>query len=187
MSFKVQVGPAQIAIHHGRTVLVCEPDGQIHSPSDKGLYFNDTRLISSWSLYADGLPWSLLSGGAVTYDTMRVHMTNCALQTQTGPIAARTLGLVLSRTIQGGMHEDIDITNHGPTTVAFQLEIGIRCDFADVFEAKSNTLVRRGQIDTTWSSAEQRLDTAYNNAEFHRSVTVQPMCAGAVRYANGRL
>ena len=37
MSFKVQVGPPQISIHQGQTVLVSEPDGQITWPSDKGL------------------------------------------------------------------------------------------------------------------------------------------------------
>ena len=45
MSFKVQVGPPQIAIHQGQTVLVTEPDGQIDWPSEKGLYFRDT----AWS------------------------------------------------------------------------------------------------------------------------------------------
>jgi hypothetical protein len=34
MPFKVQVGPPQIAIHQGLTVLVSEPDGQINWPSD---------------------------------------------------------------------------------------------------------------------------------------------------------
>ena len=28
MAFKVQVGPAQIAIHQGQSVLLTEPDGQ---------------------------------------------------------------------------------------------------------------------------------------------------------------
>ena len=41
MPFKVQVGPPQISIHHGQTVLICEPDGQIEWPSDRGLYFMD--------------------------------------------------------------------------------------------------------------------------------------------------
>jgi len=38
MPFKVQVGPHQVAIHQGQTVLVSEPDGQINWPSEKGLY-----------------------------------------------------------------------------------------------------------------------------------------------------
>jgi len=37
VSFKVQVGPPQISIHQGQTVLVSEPDGKITWPSDKGL------------------------------------------------------------------------------------------------------------------------------------------------------
>jgi N-terminal domain of (some) glycogen debranching enzymes len=64
MPFKVQVGPHQVAIHHGQTVLVSEPDGQINWPSEKGLYFFDTRVISSWTIYANGEPWELLNGGA---------------------------------------------------------------------------------------------------------------------------
>jgi hypothetical protein len=39
MSFKVQVGPPQIAIHQGQTVLVTETDGQITWPSEKGAVF----------------------------------------------------------------------------------------------------------------------------------------------------
>jgi hypothetical protein len=31
----VQVGPAQIAIHQGQTVLVTEPDGQVNWPSHR--------------------------------------------------------------------------------------------------------------------------------------------------------
>ena len=53
MSFKVQVGPPQIAIHEGYTVLVSEPDGGILGPTDKGLYFYDSRLINIWQLYAN--------------------------------------------------------------------------------------------------------------------------------------
>jgi hypothetical protein len=44
LTFKVQVGPPQIAIPQGRTVLVSDPDGGIASPSVNGLYFYDTLL-----------------------------------------------------------------------------------------------------------------------------------------------
>ena len=61
MAFKVQVGPPQIAIHHGQTVLVTDPDGTITWPSDKGLYFLDTLIINNWGIYANGEPWQLPS------------------------------------------------------------------------------------------------------------------------------
>jgi hypothetical protein len=49
------------------------------------------------------------------------------------------------------MHEDLDITNNGMKPVKFQLEIAIRCDFADLLEVKSGNIVRRGRITTDWS------------------------------------
>jgi hypothetical protein len=68
LSFKVQVGPPQIAIHQGQTVLVTGLDGQIMWPSEKGLYFHDTRIISNWAIYANGEPWELLlNGGPISY------------------------------------------------------------------------------------------------------------------------
>ena len=81
MPFKVQVGPHQVSIHHGQTVLVSEPDGQINWPSEKGLYFFDTRVISSWTIYANGEPWDLLNGGAITHYASRIYLTNRKIRT----------------------------------------------------------------------------------------------------------
>ena len=188
MTVKVQVGPPQIAIHQGQTVLVTEPDGQIKWPSEKGLYFFDTRLISAWAIYANGASWELLNGGAVSYDAARIHLANRVFRSEAGTVPARTIGLVLARWIEGGLHEDLDITNHGPKPVHFNLEIAVRCDFADIFEVKSDAIVRRGRIATEWSDAEQRLSNTYRNDDFSREVAITPH-AGEHRavYANGRL
>jgi glycogen debranching enzyme len=188
MPFKVQVGPHQIAIHYGQTVLVTEPDGQVGWPSEKGLYFYDTRVISSWAIYANGEPWTLLNGGAVTHYASRIYLTNRSIPTVDGVVPARTIGLVISRMINGGLHEDLDVTNNGIRRVRFQLEIALRCDFADIFEVKSNNIVRRGQITTDWSPGEQQLRTSYRNRDFARAVTIA-LAPGQPRgtYANGRL
>jgi glycogen debranching enzyme len=188
MPFKVQVGPHQIAIHYGQTVLVSEPDGQVGWPSEKGLYFYDTRVISSWAIYANGEPWTLLNGGAVTHYASRIYLTNRSIPTVDGVVPARTIGLVISRMINGGLHEDLDVTNNGIRRVRFQLEIALRCDFADIFEVKSNNIVRRGQITTDWSPAEQQLRTSYRDRDFARTVTIA-LAPGQPRgtYANGRL
>jgi N-terminal domain of (some) glycogen debranching enzymes len=69
-----------------QTVLVSDPDGQIRQPSDKGLYFFDTRVISNWSIYANGEPWELLNGGATMYYAARIFLTNRAFLTEDGPI-----------------------------------------------------------------------------------------------------
>ncbi len=188
MPFRVHVGPHQISVHQGHTVLVSEPDGQIKWPSDYGLYFFDTRLISSWAIYANGEPWDLLNGGAITHYASRIYLTNRKIHTTDGVIPQRTLGFVISRCIGGGMHEDLDITNHSMKRVRFQLEIALRCDFADIFEVKSDEIVRRGRITTTWSQTKQELRTSYRNGDFIRAVTVAPAQRQAeAEYANGRL
>jgi glycogen debranching enzyme len=188
MSFKVQVGPPQIAIHQGQTMLVTEQDGRITWPSEKGLYFLDTRIISNWAIYANGEEWELLNGGPISYYAARIFLANKSIITADGPIAPRTLGLTISRSIGRGMHEDLDITNNSMKAVRFQLEIAFRCDFADIFEAKSGRIVRRGQITTEWSERRQRVRTAYSNQDFHRAVTTSVAKAtGKAVSANGRL
>jgi glycogen debranching enzyme len=188
MPFKVQVGPPQIAIHHGQTVLITDLDAQIGWPSERGLFFLDTRVLSAWRIYANGEPWDLLTGGATAYYTSAVYLTNRAIRTEDGTIPPRTLGLTVSRSIGGGMHEDIDISNNGMQPVRFQLEIALRSDFADIFEVRSGNIVRRGRIATEWSDSRQELRTSYRNADFVRSLTVtgEPGGPRAV-YANGRL
>ena len=188
MPFKVEVGPPQISIHQGQTVLITEESGQINWPSEKGLYFFDTRVVSSWTIYANGEPWELLNGGAISYYASRIFLTNRSLRTEDGTIPQRTLGLTISRSISGGMHEDLDITNDGMKAVRFQLEIALRCDFADIFEVKSGNIVRRGRITSDWSESHQRLRTTYRNGDFSRAVTISPTHSSAnAVYANGRL
>jgi glycogen debranching enzyme len=188
MPFKVQVGPRQISIHHGQTVLISESSGEIDWPSEKGLYFLDTRIISSWRIYANGEPWELLNGGAISYYASRIYLTNRRIPTADGAIPPRTVGLVISRLIGDGIHEDLDVTNNSMLPVRFQLEIALRCDFADIFEVKSDNIVRRGRITTEWSQSKQELRTSYRNGDFMRAVTVGPADGQpAAASANGRL
>ncbi len=188
MPFKVQVGPPQIAIHQGQTVLITDLDAQIHWPSERGLFFLDTRVLSSWKIYANGEPWDFLTGGATSYYTSAVHLTNRAILTEDSTIPPHTLGLVVSRSIADGMHEDLDITNYSIKPVRFQLEIALRSDFADIFEVKSGSIVRRGRITTEWSDSRQELRTTYRNADFMRSLTLEPRRdEPKAVYANGRL
>jgi len=188
MSLEVKVGPPQLAIHQGYTMLLSELDSEIDFPSDKGLYFFDTRMISSWAVYADGVPWELLNGGTPSSVLARTFLTNDAIVTGGGPIAEHTLGLMVTRHIGGGLHEDLDVANYTMTKVRFNLEVALRSDFADIFEVKSGNIIRRGHITTSWLDKQQRLTTAYHNEHFSRSVTVTARDNDSPAiYANGRI
>jgi len=189
MSLKIKVGPPVLTINQAHSMLVTCFDGQIPWPSKLGFFVWDTRVISAWSIYADGESWCLLNSGAVTQFAAQVFLTNPEILTEDGTIEARTLLLQLGRSIaEGGIHEDIDITNHGGKPARFNLEIAIRCDFADILEVKSERMVRRGRITTTWSPNRPQLKTRYRNRDFRREVAVEPKRnASPGVYANGRI
>ncbi|MDT7950717.1 MAG: glycogen debranching N-terminal domain-containing protein [Acetobacteraceae bacterium] len=187
MTVEITVGPPQLAIHQGYTVLITEPDGQITWSTDKGLYFFDTRVVSGYAVYANGAAWDLLNSGAPAHFGAKVFLTNKAFPSEGGDVAAHTLSLVLTRIIDGGMHERFEITNHGRNPVDFNLELALRSDFSDIFEVKSGRIVRRGRISTTWSDDRGELTTAYHNGTFSRAVCIRVQAPSPAIYANGRL
>jgi glycogen debranching enzyme len=188
MPLEISVGPPRLTINHGQSVLITEQDGQIQWPTDKGLYDLDTRIISSWRIFADGETWDLLNSGNITHCVSKMFLINRPIATQTGDIPAGSIGLEISRCLTGGMHEDIDLVNHGAKAVEFNLEIAIRSDFADLFEVKAGRIVRRGQITTEWSPGHAHLRTTYLNQDFRRGVTVLAKSGStAPVYANGRI
>jgi hypothetical protein len=188
LTLEITVGPPRIAINQGHSVLLTDRDGQIPFPSNMGLYFFDTRLISNWMIYANGTPWQLLNSGNLFHYASRIFLTNPAIATEQGTIQPHTLQLDISRSIDGGVHEDIDLVNHGSALVRFNLEIMVRSDFADLFEVKSGNIVRRGRIATQWSESTASLRTIYRNKDFCRELMVATRRNDSVPvYANGRI
>ncbi len=188
MALEISVGPPRLAINNGYGVLITDQDGGIPWPTDKGFYHSDTRVISAWYIYADGETWELLNSGNIAHHAARIFLTNNRLNTETGVVPKGSLGLSVSRSIGGGLHEDLDLVNHGMTQARFNLEIVVRSDFADLFEVKSGEIIRRGRITTTWSQARSQLKTSYVNKSFERIVTATVHNAGSEPvYSNGRI
>jgi hypothetical protein len=188
MTLEIKVGAPQLAVHQGYTVMISDPDGQFLEEGDYGLYFLDTRLISFYALFADGMPWVFLNGGALAASAARVYCTNPSIRTAAGMVPERTLGLLFGRHIDGGMHEDIDITNYGLKPVCINLELAIRSDFADLFEVKGKAVTRKGEIGTEWSAERQELTTTYRHEDFSRALRVTAADQHSpMAYANGRL
>ena len=188
MALEITIGPPLLTINWGHTVAASEPDGQIFPETDKGLYFFDTRLISAYSLFTNDVRFDLLNAASVFYYASRTFLINAAFETEDGPVPARTIGLVLSRMLEDGLHEDCDLTNYGPRRVKFNFEIMIRSDFADLFDVKAGHLVRRGRVTTDWDAAAGTLKAAYTNQDFHRAIVTR-ICNndGPCGFANGRL
>ena len=150
MAFKVQVGPPQISIHQGQTILISELDGQIKWPSEKGLFFRDTRVVSSWAIYANGEPWDLLNGGAITYYAARMFLPIAPFRRKMARYRhARSASLLVDGSVAACTRTLKSQQQHEPSKVP-----ALYCHpqrYADLFEVKSNCIVRRGRITTEWS------------------------------------
>lgn len=184
----ITVGPPMIAINNGFTVMTADPDGQISEGTEKGLFFRDTRMISSYTLGICGEPWELLNAAAITHYGARVFLTNPKLSDEEGEIPAHSIGLVIGRSLGEGLHEDYDLTNYGMRAVRLVLELQIHSDFADIFEVRKQQRVRRGDTQTRWSPGDGCLATIYSNESFRRGHIVRVHKTDSpVTFANGRL
>jgi glycogen debranching enzyme len=188
MTLEIKVGKPRLTLHQGYTVAVAQPDGQIHAGSDSGLFFRDTRLVSVWEIQINDKPWTLLNSGASAGSSGRAYLTNPELTGEVGVIPAQALGLIFGRHIDGGMHEDIDITNHHTEAVQFELTLTVRGDFADLFDVKAKKVIKRGQVISEWNAKTQAMVTRYRNKDFSRAFRVTAKNTSTpMSFGNGRL
>lgn len=152
----------------------------------KVFFVRDTRLISYYEISLNRYPLLLLTSSNITHHSALYQFTNPQFTTANGIVPSGSLLVTIRRDIVGGMHEDIDITNHHLESVEFQLMLAIRSDFADIFEVKAKNIVARGETGTTWKDGI--LSTEYRNGSFVRGILTEPVCTSSTaRYANGRL
>ena len=188
MPVEISVGPPTLCINQGSTFMVTDLNGEIRTESELGVFADDTRFVSHYTIYADGYPWRRLTSATTSYYAARIYLTNPAFTAAAGFIPEGTLALYIGRQVGEGIHEDLDVTNHGLAPVRFNLELALRSDFADLFEVKSHKFVRRGHIETTWDPGRGELHTHYDNRDFHRCCVYRLLDSSSpASYANGRL
>ncbi len=188
MSTEIKVGPPVLTISQGKTFMVTDQRGFINTDSDEGVYAIDTRFLSFYHLYINRVPWEVINSSQLSFYAARIHLTNPLIKTEGGIIAENALGLTIDRTVSEGVHEEFEIVNYSGQKVAFVLELGIRSDFADIFEVKSGDIIQRGKQITYWDEHQNILRTMYDNKDFHRAAIYQvTRTSSPVGYANGRL
>jgi glycogen debranching enzyme len=188
VTFPVQVGPSSITINRDDRFLVCQPDGRILGGPDDGFFTRDTRFISGWDLRINGKRPLLLNSAPIQFFSARFEYTNESFLDDTGRVDRHTLGVRVDRTVSGGVHEDLDITNYARRSVRLTIEVAIESDFADIFDVRSDALVRRGVVNTRWFRSRRELRNSYENSTFRRQLIVAVDKADAQpQYANGHL
>src|SRR5438046_1962495 len=120
MGVEIALGPPVLSINHGATFMVTDLGGEIQADTDQGVFADDTRFVSYYAIFANGLSWQRLNSAATSYYEARVYLMNDVVPTEDGDIPEGTLSLVIDRTVSDGIHEDLDVARSEEHTSELQ-------------------------------------------------------------------
>jgi hypothetical protein len=203
---RLRVRPGATYVSSGRTVLATDEDGAVLPRLDRGLFIDETRLVSRYRHLVDGVPPRLVSASNVAQRSWLGYFIAPApggeAEKERDHIsdgAQEALELRLSRYAGNGLHEDIDLTNFARWPVRVRLAIEVESDFADQAESGGDRL-QTGRQTSTWTAGrkEWTLTTRYQAehryrhqgraglATIRRGVTLRFFSATSPPRRNGR-
>ena len=133
------LGPGGVTLVEGSSFCVGEANGDIREGTPQGVFFQDTRIVSSWRLKVDHN----------TVETLAVRIHDPWRATFVGRAAPRpgraesTLLVRRDRYVGQGMREDVVVENLGAEPAAVRLVLECGADFADLFEVKESRVPAR--------------------------------------------
>ena len=108
-----------------------------------GLFCRDTRFLSRLELQIDKQAPILLSSTAQRGFALSVLCANPRLNDD---IRAETIAIQRDMVLQGGLFEELSVTNYSTESVAFELSLSFDTDFTDLFEIRGRKRPKQGQI-----------------------------------------
>ena len=124
-------------------------NAQAMGPAAQGLFFQDTRYLAQLLLTINGVRPLLLSSFVPEDDSaISADLTNPTLECQDGTDIPKNTIHILSTTVVGDdvLFQTLAIRNFGLSEARFDLEVHFGADFADIFEVRGTTRIRRGQL-----------------------------------------
>ena len=147
-------------LKHNDLFGVFDRNGDIKGGEDgpDGLYFKDTRFLSSLELRLGRLP-PLLLGSVVLDDNgaLVVDMTNADLHDRSGKLWLPRDGLHATRLrflFEDSCYERILVRRFGAVLRPVPIDLGFGADFADLFEVRGERRARRGTLSSQLVSSD---------------------------------
>ncbi|NIJ12060.1 glycogen debranching enzyme [Saccharomonospora amisosensis] len=141
-----------VTLVHGTSFCVCGDDGELDGSVAQGAFYQDTRILSGWSLRIDGKPVQGLT--VVTPEPFHARFVGRA-HSREG--VESSLLVRRERYVGGGMREDIVLRNYRRGQVSCTVTLQVAADFADLFEVKEDRVREIGQHAVEVTGSELRL------------------------------
>jgi glycogen debranching enzyme len=124
-----------LTILEGSTFCVCDERGDIDgSASSQGFFSQDTRFLSLLRLRMNGERPLPLSHGKVEYFSAAFYLRNPLA----GDLQQDEVSVVRERFVGEGMQDRLIVENRSMRSVAFDLELEVGSDFADILKVKDH-------------------------------------------------
>lgn len=160
-------GAGAVTIVSGAAFCVSGDNGDIEADRPHGVFFQDTRIVSTWILSVNDAPVEPLS--AMTLQPYRAVFVGRAAHI---PGRADTpLVVERERRVGSGMREDLTIRNYSRAVIQCTVEVEVEADFADVFEVKDGR--PRSKWDQSSSHETDRLLIESTFKDQRRGVSVR--------------
>ncbi|ABK03344.1 Amylo-alpha-1,6-glucosidase [Arthrobacter sp. FB24] len=133
------MGAGTVTLVEGSSFCISLPNGDIHPEHPHGLFVQDTRILSKWSLTINGQPLEPLA--AETKEPYRALFAGRVPRTDgyaDSPLIVERL-----REVGAGIREQITVRNFSLDPVECSVSLTVEADFADLFEVKEARIQRQ--------------------------------------------
>jgi glycogen debranching enzyme len=121
----------QLRILEGATFCICDELGDLNGKVE-GLFAQDTRFLSGLKLTINGKRPLLLSSDKIEYFSAAFFMRNPLVD----GLPPDVLSIRRERFVGDGMQDSFMVQNQSMERLAFDLELDVAADFADIFAVK---------------------------------------------------
>ncbi|MFC9353220.1 glycogen debranching N-terminal domain-containing protein [Arthrobacter sp. NPDC057013] len=133
------LGAGTVTLVEGSSFCISLPNGDISTEHPHGLFVQDARILSGWSLTVDGLALEPLA--AETKEPYRALFVGRVPRSDgyaDSPLIVERL-----REVGAGIQEQVTVRNFSLEPVDCVIAVKIGADFADLFEVKEARILRR--------------------------------------------
>jgi glycogen debranching enzyme len=147
------LGDGTVTLVEGTSFCLCDNNGNVGPGAPQGLFFRDTRILSTWQLRIDD---DLIEPLTVIEDSAY----NATFVGRARPRPGQTESTLLverHRFIGAGMREDVVLSNLGREPAASTVTIRTGADFADLFDVKAGRVHQRGDLEVEHGAGSLQL------------------------------
>ena len=165
-----------LVLNYGDTFQVFNEPGDIlpNALKSQGLFYKDTRFLSSFSLKINGKrPVLLNSGISEDNEIFIANLTNDSIiRNEELKIPEGSIHIKREKiTTDGSSFEKIIISNYTQTDFKLAVIFEFDSDFADIFEVRGMTRQRRGELGEPQVTSSKNVVLNYNGMDNNRRET----------------